>query len=361
MAEVHGTCDERFAKVRAVLAANLGSGADLGASVAVVVDGQIVVDIWGGTADETTGRPWGADTIVNVWSTTKTMTNLCALMLADRGEIDLHAPVARYWPEFSANGKDGVLIRHLLAHTSGLPGWDEPLAPEDLADWEKCTSVLAAEATWWEPGTASGYHALTQGYLVGEVVRRVSGQSLGTFFAKEVAGPLGADFHIGLSEADDARVARMVPPPPGIPEGFEVTDMAIRALANPLVGGATTGAPWWRRCEITAANGHGNARSVAAVHSVLACGGEAGGVRLLSPAGLEPIFEVQSDNKDLILAVPLRFGIGYGLASEMMPIGRAAAATTTACPVRVKAGCPSRSATSVSTPASRKPARTGRR
>jgi len=321
MAEVQGVCDERFSPMRELLSSNLDRGDDLGASVAVLLDGDLVVDLWGGVADESTGSPWQEDTLVNVWSITKTMTNLCALMLADRGEIDLHAPVARYWPEFAAAGKERVEVRHLLAHTSGLAGWDQPLVAEDWADWEKCTSLLAAQAPWWEPGTASGYHVVTQGYLVGEVVRRVSGHSLGTFFADEVAGPLKADFHIGLGEEEYDRVATLVPPPPGIPEGFEVTEMVVRAAANPMFSIEMTRDPWWRRSEIPAANGHGNARSVAAVHSVLACGGEARGVRLLTGGGISPIFEEQANNKDLVLGVPLRFGVGYGLSSDTMPIG----------------------------------------
>jgi len=181
-AEMHGMCTDRFAAVRDTLQRSLDEGRDVGASVAVFLDGEPVVDLWGGSADPERSVPWGPDTITNVFSTTKTMTALCALILADRGELDVHAPVARYWPEFKASGKEGVEVRHLLGHTAGLSGWAEPLAPEDLADWERCTSLLAAQEPWWEPGSASGYHAATQGYLVGEVVRRVSGRTLGTFF-----------------------------------------------------------------------------------------------------------------------------------------------------------------------------------
>ena len=192
---ISGTCDPRFEAVRTQFQANLDNGLDVGASVALVLGGELVVDLWGGTIDDA-GTPWAQDTIINVWSTTKTMTALCMLMLADRGELDFDAPVAHYWPEFAANGKGNVLVRHLMSHTAGLPGWDAPITIEDALDWEKNTSMLAAQATWWEPGTASGYHALTQGQLLGEVARRITGQSIGTFFAKEVAGPLGADFHI---------------------------------------------------------------------------------------------------------------------------------------------------------------------
>ena len=198
MAEVGGTCDERFELVRTTFAKSLDAGADVGASVAVYLDGEPVVDIWGGYADEARTQPWERDTITNVWSTTKTMTFLCALVLADRGELEFHAPVARYWPEFAAGGKERVEVRHVMGHTAGLSGWTEPLEPEDLADWEKVTSLLAAQEPWWEPGSASGYHAVTQGFLIGEIVRRITGASIGSFFADEIAGPLGADFHIGL-------------------------------------------------------------------------------------------------------------------------------------------------------------------
>src|SRR3954451_2387954 len=151
MATVHGTCDERFDSVQAAFAGNFDAGLDVGASVAVVVDGEMVVDLWGGTVDEAGTRPWERDTITNVWSTTKTMTALCALLLADRGELDLHSPVARYWPEFKAAGKENVEVRHLLGHTSGLSGFGQPMTSEDYEDWEKCTSILAAQEPWWEP------------------------------------------------------------------------------------------------------------------------------------------------------------------------------------------------------------------
>ena len=184
-------------------AANFASGDEVGASVCVTRAGRTVVDLWAGDAD-TQGRPWAEDTIVNVWSTTKTMAATCVLMLADRGEVDLDAPVATYWPEFAANGKEGVLVRHVMSHSAGLAGWDPPIEVDVLYDWDRAVELLAAQATWWEPGTASGYHALTQGYLQGEIVRRVTGRSIGTFFREEVAEPLGADFHIGLPESEDA-------------------------------------------------------------------------------------------------------------------------------------------------------------
>jgi CubicO group peptidase (beta-lactamase class C family) len=323
MAEVHGTVEPKFEGVRSVLSDHLDSGADVGASVAVYWHGEPVVDIWGGLADASTGAEWERDTITNVWSTTKTMTFLCALMLADQGELDFGAPVAKYWPEFADGGKADVEVRHLMGHTAGLSGWEEPLAPEQLADWELCTSLLAAQKPWWEPGTASGYHAVTQGYLIGEVVRRITGQSIGQWFAQQVAAPLGADFFIGTPESEDARISNVIAPPPLDLAAMEmdVTDITAKTFLNPPLDATYAHHGWWRRAEIPAANGHGNARSVAAIQSIIAGRGTSGGVRLLSAAGTDPIFETQADGKDLALGVPIRFGMGYGLSNEFMPIG----------------------------------------
>ena len=320
MAELHGTCDERFVAVRDALSNNLDKGADIGASVAVTVDGELVVDVWGGHLGDADATPWERDTITNVWSTTKTMTALCALMLADAGQLDLHGPVARYWPEFAANGKADVEVRHLLGHTSGLSGWQEPMTFEDLYDWERATSALAAQAPWWEPGTASGYHAITQGFLVGEVIRRVTGQTVGQFFRTEVAEPLGLDFHIGLAPSEFGRVANVIPPPPLPIEGIDPASIMVRTFANPLMVADIAWTDGWRTAEIPAANGHGNARSVALGQAVVACGGELQGRRLLSPAGCRAIFEEQANGVDLVLGVPLRFGIGYGLPTPDAPM-----------------------------------------
>ena len=208
-----GTCSARFDPLRELFAAKLESGEDLGASLAVNIDGEMVVDLWGGWADEARTVPWTENTITNVFSTTKTMTSLAALVLVDRGELDLDATVAKYWPEFAARGKAGIKVRHLLSHTSGVSGWEQPITLEDLYDWDKSTALLAAQAPWWEPGTASGYHMLNYGHLIGEVIRRITGQRLGEFFAAHIAGPLGADFHIGLPPSEFHRVTNVVPPP----------------------------------------------------------------------------------------------------------------------------------------------------
>ncbi|HEX5379763.1 MAG TPA: serine hydrolase domain-containing protein [Phenylobacterium sp.] len=311
---VGGFTHDRFAPVREAFAANLASGDDVGASFCATLEGETVVDLWGGWADEARTRPWQADTIVNVYSTTKTMTALTALLLADRGELDFDAPVARYWPEFAQAGKDRVKVSHLMSHSAGLSGWKEPITVEDIYDWEKATSLLAAQAPYWEPGTAPGYHALTQGYLVGEVVRRITGRSLGTVFRQEIAEPLGADFHIGLPASEDGRVADLIPPPPGgsISDGDQ-SPLVANMSRNPPINPLDTRTRAWRAAEIPAAGGHGNARSVAEIHVLLANGGVAKGKRILSEAGCRKALEVQIEGDDLILGRPARFGMGFGL------------------------------------------------
>jgi CubicO group peptidase (beta-lactamase class C family) len=311
VADIQGSYDELFTAVPSVLAGLLDDG-DAGASVAVFVDGEPVVDVWGGYADANRTTSWQRDTITNVWSVTKTMTALCALVLADRGELDLAAPVGRYWPEFAVAGKEKVLVRHVLGHTAGLPDWDGPV--EDLYDWPSATARLAAQAPQWEPGSTAGYHSLTQGYLVGEVVRRITGRSLGDFFAQEVAGPLGADFHIGLPAEHDHRVAPTVPP------SSRDEDYAASAPGSSALPAAGTrirvrdgNSVAWRRAQIPAANGFGNARSVALVQSVMAGGGAVRGRRLLSQAGCDRVREEQFHGVDRMLGMSVRYGLGYGL------------------------------------------------
>lgn len=318
---VQGHCQPRFEALRQLFAANIASGADLGASLAVTLDGEFVVDLWGGWADEARTRPWTADTVTNVWSTTKMMTSLTALLLVDRGELDLDAPVARYWPEFGAAGKSGIQLRHLMSYNSGVSGWEQPVTMADLCDREKTTALLAAQAPWWQPGSGSGYHALNYGHLVGEVVRRITGQSLGAFFSQQIAQPLGADFHIGLPASEFGRVSNVVPPPP-LPFDFSALDPAsvmFKTLSNPLPDASASWTDGWRQAEIGAANGQGNARSAARIQSVLAGGGEVDGIRLLSPRTIDKIFEVQSHGVDLVLGVPIKMGVGYGLPIPELP------------------------------------------
>jgi CubicO group peptidase (beta-lactamase class C family) len=323
MTEISGTCDDRFASMRDLLARSIDDGDDLGASVAVNVDGEPVVDIWGGWCDVERTTPWQADTITNVWSTTKTMTAISALVLASQGELDLDQRVAHYWPEFAAEGKGDIAVRMLLAHTSGVSGWAQPVTADDVYDWDRSTAMLAAQAPWWEPGTASGYHMINYGHLIGEVIRRITGLRLGEYFAAHVAEPLGADFHIGLPAAHDHRVAAIVPPPGA---GTVLAGVAMdrdspmyRTISGPTIGADTANTTAWRRADIGGGNGHGNARSVARVQSALSTWGDVGDGELLRPEVCARVFEQQSDNTDLVVGVPFRFGIGYGLRSSITP------------------------------------------
>lgn len=319
---VQGFTHDKFAPVRAVFEGHLASGADIGASFCATVAGETVVDLWGGFADESRTRPWVKDTIVNVYSTTKTMTALTALLIADRGLLDFDAPVTRYWPEFAANGKERVKVSHLMSHSAGLSGWKEKITTQDIYDWDKVTSLLAAQAPFWEPGTAPGYHALTQGYLVGEVIRRITGKSLGTVFREEIAAPLGADFWIGLPASEDHRVADLIPPPPGaaVGDGPGMTELMSNMATNPGIDVAETKTRAWRGAEIPAAGGTGNARSVAEIHAILANGGVAKGKRFLSEAGCRKALELQVEGRDKIMDVPARFGLGFGLAGGLLPL-----------------------------------------
>lgn len=324
-ASVQGFCADGYEPVRDALEAQLASGEELGASICLTVDGEPVVDIWGGFADKERTTPWAEDTITNVFSITKTMTALSALLLVDRGELDVRQKVSHYWPEFAANGKENVEVRHLLGHTSGVSGWERPIEIEDLYDQPAASAKLAAQAPWWEPGTASGYHANSYGHLIGEVVRRVDGRSLGRFFAEELAGPLGADFQIGTGPKDFGRIAPIVPAPE-IDIDMSALDqdsILIKTLTCPLLEMEKVNSPQWRQAEIGAANGHGNARSIARLQSIVSCGGELDGKRWLKPSTIDLIFEQQADGVDLGILTPLRFGIGYGLPqSDTAPLIR---------------------------------------
>lgn len=320
-APVQGACAPRFEPLRQLFAHNLATGVDLGASLAVTIDGEFVVDLCGGWADPARTRPWGTDTVTLVFSTTKMMAALAALVLVDRGELDLDAPVARYWPAFAAQGKGGVLVRHVLAHTSGVPGWQQPVTMDDLCDWDKSTALLAAQAPWWEPGTASGYQMRNHGHLIGPIVRRITGSGLGAFFAQQVAAPLGADFHIGLADSEVGRIAQHELPtaPPRLdPSMLPPDSVPAKVIFNPveLPGFRETAA--YRRADLGAMNGFGNAHSVSRALSVLANGGAVDGVQLLSPRTIARIFEPQSQGIDRVLGIPLNWGIGYALPAPTL-------------------------------------------
>ncbi|MCA2262038.1 serine hydrolase [Mycobacterium marseillense] len=328
---LHGYYDSRFEDLVAGLADEVSTGGELGAAIAIDIGGELIVDIWGGYADRAKTREWSQDTIVNVFSSTKNVTALAALMLIDRGLLDPFAPVAKYWPEFAANGKDQVEVRHVLSHTSGVSGWEMPFRLEDVYDWEKSTSRLAAQAPWWQPGTASGYHAVTSGHLIGEIVRRITGKTLKDFVRDEIAEPLRADFQIGALPEDDARIAELVPPPPldvpldAVPHDHPMykTFAAVPPTPESALAAETTA---WRRADIGSANGHGNARSLVRVLSPISLGGSVNGTRLLDPDTIDLIFREQVNGTDLVLAMPARWGMGFALphpeAVPDMPDGK---------------------------------------
>jgi CubicO group peptidase (beta-lactamase class C family) len=316
--EIHGTAAPGFEPVRDAFRANFEAGAEVGASFAATVDGKYVVDIWGGCADAACTRPWQQNTIANVFSTTKAVVALAVAMLADRGLLDYDAPVVKYWPEFGRNGKQAITVAHLLSHQSGLAGITKPV--EHFYDWDTLIHALEDETPWWEPGTANGYHALTYGYLVGEVIRRIGGQSVGTFIRKEIARPLGADFLLGFGPEEDARIAEMVPPEEAFAD-LAPDSMLVRVMSNPPFDNGAASTREWRAAEIPAANGHGNARSCARIMSALACGGEVDGVRLLSQAAIDRAITEQCYREDLVLMIPMRWGLGFMLASPDMPLG----------------------------------------
>jgi len=335
---IHGHCDPRFEAVRQIFAENLESGNDLGAGVAFTLHGEPVVDLWGGFLDLEHTQPWARDTLVNLYSTTKGMTAICAHQLIERGQLDVDAPVAEYWPEFAAAGKASIPVRQLLCHQAGLPAIRKPLETSVLYDWEALTAALAEQEPWWEPGTRHGYHALTFGHLVGEVIRRVSGQSVGQFFRENVAQPLDADFQIGLPDKDHARTStlhgRLIGGDPKasgseIPEPLKAfmrdmadpTTMTGGAFNNPRIPPDAVNSAEWRRAEIPAANGHGTARSLARIYGALACGGEVDGVRILDGKSIDRAIEVQADGPDAVLGgMPMRFGLGFMLRSPIMPL-----------------------------------------
>ena len=329
---IEGNCDARFAPVRAAFADNFESRGDVGAAVAVTIDGKPVVDLWGGYADKARNRPWTRDTIVNVYSATKGIAATCLNRLVDQGRVDLDAPVARYWPEFAQAGKERLPVRWLLSHRAGLPAVRKPLTPDALLRWDVMTTALAEQEPWWEPGTKHGYHALTFGHLVGEVVRRVSGKSVGAYCREEIAGPLGLDFHIGLDPREDSRCAEVIAapaPPPGqhnpLAEAAEKSAIDHRQGGRTILPGAlkldTINSRAWRGAEIPAANGHTNARALSRFYGTLARGGELDGVRILSPAQIERCRTQESDGIDAVLSVPMRFGLGYRLTQPAAKYG----------------------------------------
>ncbi|MGA7835983.1 MAG: serine hydrolase domain-containing protein [Acidimicrobiales bacterium] len=299
----------------------MACGDDLGASLCVYQHGEVVCDLWGGFTDPERTIPWGRDTIVNVWSTTKTMVFLVMLMLSDRGVLDFDEPVATYWPEFAAAGKADIKVHHLMNHTSGLAGFSPAISFGDLADWERCASDLARMEPWWSDRSRSGYHPISQGTLLGELVRRITGATIGEFFATEVAHVLDADFYIGLPESEEPRVSVVVASPDLETLPIDRASLRYHALSSPEIDPLAPAQRWWRAAEIPAANGHGNARSVARIQQIIANSGHAEGTRFLSEETLARVFQPSVSGVDQVLDFDVTFGLGYGLASSAIPIG----------------------------------------
>jgi len=330
---VEGSCDRRFAPVRDAFWDNFRERGEVGAAVCVMAGGRVVADLWGGWADPGCARRWQPDTLVNVFSVGKGLVAACAARLAGQGLLDVDAAVASCWPEFGAAGKGAVTIRQLLSHQAGLPAVRRRLPPGSMLDWQAMSAALAAQEPWWPPGSGHGYHVNTFGFLIGEVIRRLTGRTVGTLLRQEIAGPLGADVHIGLPASQLSRVAPVPWPDPlpveAEPAGLEPARlMAYNAYSNPggLSGAGVVNSPAWRSAELPSANAHGTARGVARVYAALAAGGTLDGTAIADEAALSAAAAEQAVGQDLVLGRPSRFGLGFQLTQPERPLGPGQAA-----------------------------------
>ena len=329
--KIEGSCDPRFLRVKEVFADSFANGIEVGAAVAATLDGKPIIDLWGGYADKAKTRPWKRDTLVNVYSTTKGLAAICAHRLVDQGKLNLDAPVAQYWPEFGQAGKGKIPVNYLLSHRAGLPAVRKQLPMDAYFNWNVMCAALAAQEPWWEPGTKHGYHAITFGHLIGEVIRRITGKTPGTYLRDEIARPLNLDMHIGVDASFDARIAELIgapPPPPDKPD--PVAEMArdpesvtFKAIANPrpVIDPALVNSREWRAAEVPAANGHATARSLATLYGALATGGKLNGYHVLTPESIKRAHTEQANGPDLVLGVVTRWGLGFALNQAGAPIG----------------------------------------
>lgn len=311
-AKIDGFVATGFERVRDAFAENFDAGREVGASFAVARDGELVVELWGGFRDRARTQPWSRDTLINVWSTTKGLAALCIALLVDRGRLAYEQTVASVWPEFAAGGKQALTVAQLLSHQGGLSGLREPIAMRDFADHAKIARLLSAQAPFFAPGQ-SGYHAVTHGFLAGELVRRTTGQTLGAFFADEVARPLGADAWIGLPETQDSRAAEMIAPVGGANMPLPEHPAARAALGNPPLDPEVPNQRWWRAAEIPAANGQASATGLARIYGMLARGGEQSGTRFLARETLAQATRERVRCTDLVLQMPARWAAGWML------------------------------------------------
>ncbi|HEY8699034.1 MAG TPA: serine hydrolase domain-containing protein [Rhizomicrobium sp.] len=325
-ASIDGLCDPRFAPVREAFRDNFEKRGEPGAALAVSLDGRPVVDLWGGWADRARSTPWQRDTLVNVFSVSKAFCAICALRLVERGLVDLDAPLAECWPEFAACGKETITLRHVLSHRAGMAAVRRELPDGAALEWETITRALAEQKPWWEPGRAHGYHVNTFGFLVGEVVRRVTGKTLGTMLREEIARPLGADIHIGLAAREHSRVAEFLWPSGTLPRPSIETDLDLmrwNAYWNPP---GISGSNWvnkaaWRLAEIPSTNGHATARGIARVYAALANWGAIDGIRILDEPTLHAALIEHSNGTDLVSGRQTCFGLGFQLTHPERPLG----------------------------------------
>ena len=347
---ISGHCDEKFEKARELFSQSIESGYEVGAAITIEIEGETVLDLWGGADDVLEGTKWQKDTIVNVFSTTKGMAAICLLQLVEQGKLDLDLPVSSYWPEFAQEGKESIPVRYLLCHKSGLCGVRKPLDQGAFCNWELICNELASQKPLWEPGTDHGYQAITYGHLVGEVLRRIDGRTIGNYFKEEISEPLNLDFWIGLPDSEFSRVTNMNPSKPGpmqflfplilkLPRVLVPGPMKFlldfgdtetptgAAFSNPPMQmdpekGMEANTKKWRNAEIPAANGHGTARAIAKIYGVLANGGSRDGVHVLKPETIEMARQTQSDGRDLVLGgIHSRFGLGFMLGTEHINMG----------------------------------------
>jgi CubicO group peptidase (beta-lactamase class C family) len=332
---IAGRCDPRFKAVRDAFADNFASRGETGAAICLAVHGAVVADLRGGWASRAPDRPWAPDTLVNVFSVGKALIAACAARLIGDARLDADAPVARYWREFGAAGKATVTLRQLLSHQAGLPALRAPMPERSVLDWPAMVGALAAEPPWWPPGSAHGYHANTFGFLLGEVIRRASGMTVGAMLRREIAGPLGADVHIGLPAAHHSRVAEFTwpgdgaqaglvqPGPRGADAGSADQRMIINAYFNPpdLSGIGVVNTAAWRAAEVPSANAHATAAGIARLYAALAAGGTVDGVRVVDSGALAASVEEQVYGDDLVLRRPSRFGLGFQLTQPERPLG----------------------------------------
>lgn len=312
--EVFGSCDPPLSRIADAFRSNFAEHGEIGASLCVYRNGAKVLDLWGGHVDKARTRPWSNDTLVNVWSTTKGVMSLCVARLNDQGLLANDQPVARYWPEFGAAGKQHITVAQLFSHQAGLCGPARPVTEKQLLDTRAMAALLAAEPPHWPPGTRSGYHALSIGPLADGLFLKVTGRTVGQYFRDELAQPLGIDFHMGIGGDEDPRIAEIVHdgnPMSGGSDNFN----AFQRLAqvNIPVRAELANLRAWRAQGTPSAGGQGNGRSIAQIYSALASDRRIAGVEIVSQKALVAATSVQIENEDLVLRFPISWGIGFAL------------------------------------------------